>query len=210
LTKKNFLSEKDVELGVNFIKSKIEINEVILSGGDPLVTEKSYLENIINELVQLQKMGQLNFIRIHTRAPIVNPYFIKNWQLDLIKKVNRPFIMLHVNHPNEITQELKTVVNRFIDYCGGRLFSQTVLLKGINDSADILVELFTELVKAGIQPYYLYQNDPVQWANNFTVPLKEGKKIWKTLRPRLSGICATAKFILDTAEGKKEICHTFT
>ncbi len=81
------------------------------------------------------------------------------------------------------------------------LLSQTVLLKGVNDNVETLQKLFLEITKNGIRPYYLHQNDPVYWAKHFTVPIKRAIKIWQQLRPRISGIVGTAKFVIDTPYG---------
>ena len=81
------------------------------------------------------------------------------------------------------------------------MHSQSVLLKGVNDDVQTLRNLFVKMAKEGIRPYYIYQNDPVYWAEHFTVPFKKAIKIWGKLRPRLSGVAATARFVIDTPFG---------
>jgi lysine 2,3-aminomutase len=83
--------------------------------------------------------------------------------------------------------------------------SQTVLLKGVNDSTETLYALFTKLAKEGIRPYYVFQNDDVCWAKHFTVPMEKAIKIWGKLRPRLSGVAATARFVIDVPKGYGKI-----
>lgn len=92
--------------------------------------------------------------------------------------------MVHINYPEEITPEAIRVLNNFRKESQALILSQTVLLKGINDSANILHNLFYKMTKEGIRPYYLYQNDPVYWAKHFTVPIKKAIEIWQELRPK--------------------------
>ena len=198
---KPYLDYDDIEAVVAFIKAHPEINEVILSGGDPLIAPKQYLELIFSTLATLQESGSIDFVRIHTRAPITNPFTIRPWHLELLKKIRLPHMVLHINHPAELTDEVKQLVLLLQKQTDTVLLSQTVMLKGVNDSVETLYTLFTELAKLGIRPYYLHHNDPVSWAKDFTVPLEKSIKIWQTLRTRLSGIASTAKFVIDTPYG---------
>jgi lysine 2,3-aminomutase len=83
--------------------------------------------------------------------------------------------------------------------------TQSVLLKGVNDDEKVLIELFTRLTQEGYRPYYLFQNDPVYWADHFTVSIKKAIILWQKLRPKLSGIAATARFVIDVPEGYGKI-----
>lgn len=201
IAKRPFLTDDDINKVFQYIKNRKELNEIILSGGDPLVSSKEYLEKIINGLVNLQKLGDLKIIRIGTRAPITNPFLIKNWHYELLAKIKNPYLMVHINHPLEITKEVIEVINNFRKISNATVMSQTVLLKGVNDSWQILYDLFYKLTEEGIRPYYVFQNDPVYWAKHFTVPIKRAIKIWQELRPKLSGICATARFVIDVPFG---------
>jgi lysine 2,3-aminomutase len=166
-----------------------------------MIAPKPYLETIFTTLAKLQEQGILDFIRIHTRAPITNPFTIRPWHIELLKKIRLPHIVLHINHPAEITDEVKQLVLLIQKETDSILLSQSVLLKGVNDNVQTLYSLFTDLAKIGIRPYYLHHNDPVSWAKDFTVPLQESIQIWQTLRQRLSGIASTAKFVIDTPYG---------
>ncbi|MCM8787554.1 MAG: radical SAM protein [Candidatus Omnitrophica bacterium] len=205
LTKKPLLTNQEIEKVFKFLKKRKEINEVILSGGDPLVSPKDYLTKIVNGLVKLQKSGDLDIIRIGTRLPIHNPSVVKRWHYELLGKIRNPFLMVHINHPAELTDSVLKVINNFKEISGASVFSQTVLLKGVNDSVETLYELFVKMTKEGIRPYYLYQNDPVYWAKHFTVPIKKAIKMWQKLRPRLSGVAATARFVIDTPSGAGKV-----
>jgi lysine 2,3-aminomutase len=200
LAQKAYLSQEDIEQVMQFIQAHKEINEVILSGGDPLISPKDYLNTILNRLVQLQHAGTIDIIRIHTRAPITNPFIIQPWHYDLLKQMKNPYIVLHINHPAEITPEVIEIITKLRE-SGVILLSQSVLLKGVNDDVDTLCKLFNTLVKYGVVPYYLHNNDPIPWAAHFTVPFKRAIKIWHGVRPRLSGLAASVKFVLDSPYG---------
>lgn len=191
------LSDADLKKVFKYIADHPELNEVILSGGDPFFTSRQYLEKIIHGLVNLQKKQQLDIVRFGTRLPIQNPKIFKDWHYKLVGRIKNPYILLHVNHPLEITPEVLKVLYRLRKESLATILSQTVLLKGVNDSAQVLQELFNKLTVEGVRPYYLFQNDPVYWADHFTVPIPKAMQIWSTLRRRLSGIAATAKFTLE-------------
>lgn len=194
------LTDEDISKVIQFVKDHKEINEVILSGGDPLIAPKDYLEKIFSHLSELQKNGDIDFVRIHTRAPITNPHVIQRHHFELFNKIKNINIVLHINHSAEITPEVLEITEKLRQQ-GAQLFSQSVLLRGVNDDVKILSELFLKLAKNGIRPYYLHQNDTIPWAKHFTVPIHEAMKLWKQLRPRLSGIVGTVKFVIDTPGG---------
>lgn len=201
IAQKPFLTEEDISKVINYLHKHKEINEIIVSGGDPLTAPYNYLEKIISKLAELQKNGNLDVIRIGTRIPISNPCLLDERYYKLISKIKNPYIMVHINHPFELTEEAVGAMNRLRKECRALILSQTVLLKGINDSEKILYDLFVKMVKEGIRPYYVFQNDPVYWARHFTVPIRRAIKIWGNLRPKLSGLAATARFVIDTPFG---------
>lgn len=205
LARKPYLSDADIEKVKIFLTTHPEINEVILSGGDPLITSKIYFEKIILILSVLQKSGQLDFIRIHTRAPITNPDSLQTSHIEILKSVHMPHIVLHINHPLELTDAVKEKVLQLQKETGALLFSQTVLLRGVNDAPETLRSLFIECAKFGIRPYYLHYTDPVPWAQEFVVPFDRALEIWQALRPTLSGIVDTVKFVVDTPGGVGKI-----
>lgn len=200
-----YLSDDEIKKVYEFLKKHKEINEIIISGGDPLTSPRPYLTKIIEELANLQKKGDLDIIRVGTRLPAHNPISIRAWHYELLAKIKNPYLMVHVNHPYELTDEMLNVIYNFRKIALATVYSQSVLLKGVNDSVDTLYELFTKLTKEGIRPYYVFQNDPVYWAKHFTVPIKHAIKIWSQLRPRLSGIAATARFVIDVPFGHGKI-----
>lgn len=198
------ISETEITAGIDFLQRSPEINEIILSGGEPLFTPRKRLERIVSELRALQYRDELDFIRIHTRLPVTNPESMYGWRMELIEKMNNPDIVMQINHPAEITDELRAVTNQ-MRRRGAILSSQSVLLRGINDDVDTLMELFTKLRKAGIRPYYVHQIDPVSWAKRFEVPIEEAKKLAINLRSRISGMTGTAKIVYDAPHGRGKV-----
>jgi lysine 2,3-aminomutase len=205
LMQKPFLSDDDIEKTIAFFRNHKEINEIILSGGDPLVSPQSYLTKIITALSTLQKEGNLSIIRIGTRLPIANPLHIQQWHYDLIAKIRNPYLMVHINHPEELTKESIEVLNTFRKTCYATIMSQSVLLRGINDDPQTLKNLFVQLTINGIRPYYVFQCDPVPWAKEFIVSPKKAIALWQKLRPQLSGIAATARLVIDVPHGYGKI-----
>ena len=205
IARRPFLSDAQIDKALAFLSKRAELNEVILSGGDPLVTDCDYLTKIINGLVRLQKESKITVVRIGTRLPVTNPLIVADWHYRLLAKIKNPYLMVHINHPAELTRQTVAVLDRFRKQSGVTVMSQSVLLKGVNDSVETLYRLFVKMTEEGIRPYYLYQNDPVYWAAHFTVPIKRAIKIWQQLRPRLSGIAATARFVVDTPFGHGKI-----
>jgi lysine 2,3-aminomutase len=203
--KRPFLNENEIKEVVTFIQKHPSLEEIIISGGDPLIAPRQYLTNIINALVKLQKQGQLKIIRIGTRLPVSNPQTIQTWHYKLLTKIKNPYLMVHFNHPAEITTATIKVLNNFRKIALANILTQSVLLKGVNDDEKVLIELFTRLTQEGYRPYYLFQNDPVYWADHFTVSIKKAIILWQKLRPKLSGIAATARFVIDVPEGYGKI-----
>lgn len=184
-----------------FIEKQPGLNEVILSGGDPMTVSPHILYYVLGRLGQLQEKGKLSIVRIGTRVPVHNPLIIRDQHYEAIMQLRNPRMMIHINHPLELTTQALHVLNRFRRDCDAIVMSQSVLLKGVNDSVETLEELFTTLTEEGIVPYYVFQNDPVYWAKHFTVPIRRAIAMWQKLRPRLSGVAATARFVIDTPKG---------
>ena len=103
ITQEPFLTEAEINQVFEYIKSHPEINEVVLSGGDPLSSPRPYLTKIVQGLASLQQAGHLDVVRIGTRLPIVSPHAMQEWHYDLIRTLRNPYILLHINHPAEVT-----------------------------------------------------------------------------------------------------------
>jgi len=169
---------------LNLIKEDQNCQEVLLSGGDPLSLSD---EKLFNLLEQLDAIPHLKRIRFHTRFPIGIPERIHEGFIKKLASISKQIIfVLHVNHASELDQEIYESMRR-IQKLGIPILTQTVLLKGINDSQEALVSLFTNLVDHGLIPYYLHQFDPVQGSMHFEVKIEEGLKLYHELRAHLPG-----------------------
>lgn len=198
-------SMEQIEQTLCFIKETPNLREIILSGGDPLTIDPKKLDFVLGRLGQMQNDGDLDMVRIGTRLPVHNPLAMKEVHYAAISKLPLPYIMVHINHPAELTPEALDVIYKLRHQCHAIIKSQTVLLKRVNNNEETLITLFKLMAKHGIEPYYVYQNDPVYWAEHYTVPFEEATKLWEGLRPKLSGLEATARFVIDTPDGYGKI-----
>ncbi len=205
LANKAYLSDEDLDTVEKYLDDHPEISELIVSGGDPLTTPQPYFTKIMDRLSRRQSEGKLDIVRIGTRFPIHNPIGLKDWHYEQLARLKNPYLMVHINHPAELTSQSLAVLTRFRQQAFATVMSQTVLLTGVNDNVNTLYALFMKLAKEGVRPYYVFQNDDVCWAKHFTVPMKKAIKIWSTLRPRLSGVAATARFVIDVPKGYGKI-----
>ncbi|OOS07874.1 L-lysine 2,3-aminomutase [Moraxella cuniculi DSM 21768] len=167
-----------------YINKNSQINEVILSGGDPLNLSNKRLKLWLDKL---STINHLHTIRLHTRLPVVLPNRIDNELIELLKSQSKSIVLvLHINHPNEIDTSLSDKCHA-LKAAGITLLNQTVLLKNINDNADTLAQLSHALFAAGILPYYLHILDKVAGAAHFDLPIEQAVAIYWQLLERLSG-----------------------
>jgi len=160
------------------------INEVILSGGDPLVLTDSKLASMVSDL---ENIPHLKRLRIHTRLPIVLPERIHPHLLKWIESTCLHVIMVvHANHANEIDDEVAAALDS-LRLAGSQLLNQSVLLKGINDDAESLIDLSERLSEVNVMPYYLHLLDPVAGASHFDVPDQIGIELIDDIRKKLPG-----------------------
>ena len=166
------------------IKTDPKIDEVILSGGDPLMANDDYMAWI---LTQLETITSIKRIRLHTRLPVVLPYRVTPELLTALAQSSKQTIMvLHINHPNEISSELIQKVALLLQ-AGVTVLNQAVLLKGINDSAHTQIALNEALFSARIQPYYLHMFDKVQGAAHFAISDERAVNIMREVLTKQSG-----------------------
>ncbi len=198
---KGILTESDLDKIVLYLKKHPKVTEVIISGGDPL-TVPFLLEKF---LAKITKLEQIKIIRIGTRLPVSDPQQINSKMVRILKSVKKQslYVLLHFEHPDELTPETKKAIKK-LRSTGAILLSQSVFLKGINDQVEILARLFEELVALGVKPYYLFHNDEPLGTKHFTVPFKKEIKIMTSLRQRLSGL-ACPMYVFDDSESKCKI-----
>ncbi|WP_107851297.1 EF-P beta-lysylation protein EpmB [Oceanimonas marisflavi] len=169
---------------VDYIAGHPEINEVILSGGDPLMAKDEHIARLLDEL---ESIPHLRRLRIHSRLPVVIPARLTNGLRDRLAQSRlRPVLVLHVNHANEIDDDLATRLQRW-QRAGITLLNQSVLLAGVNDDADALEALSERLFDAGVLPYYLHQLDKVAGAAHFAVSDERARALMAQLLARLPG-----------------------
>jgi len=180
-----------------YIESAPKVREVIFSGGDPLTLSNARLEKMIS---RFSAMPNIDFLRIHTRAPLMSPDRVDEGLLSLLRSCEKPvYMVLHVNHADEIRGAVKTAF-RALAAAGVILMSQSVLLKGVNDSAPVLEDLFRTLLSCRVRPYYLHHLDRAPGTSHFRVPLSDGQAIMAALHARLSGL-ALPHYVLDIPGG---------
>lgn len=168
-----------------FLNKNADINEVILSGGDPLMLKNHQLNKILDVIKQADS---IKIIRLHTRIPAVLPSRIDPEFLNLIAQNPqwKWVIVTHINHADELSQLNQKALNSLRSY-NVTLLNQSVLLKSVNDCASTLRDLSLKLFEFGILPYYIHQLDPVQGAMHFEVDIQVGKRIIKELQTQLPG-----------------------
>jgi EF-P beta-lysylation protein EpmB len=177
-------AREDFSEEISYLRSHNEIEEVILSGGDPLALST---EDLAALLTHLDEISHVRRLRLHTRFPIGIPERIDEELLARLSSIKKPVVIaLSVNHPKELDLDVLAALRR-LRSIGITLLSQTVLLRGINDSAHILCQLMKDLTDAGVLPYYLHQLDRVDGAHHFEVPISRGLALMKALHASLSG-----------------------
>jgi lysine 2,3-aminomutase len=184
------------EESLRYLNNDTTIREIILSGGDPFMIPPGLLDNILS---RLRTMEHVKTIRISTRVPVVDPARMTEEHFRILKRHEPLWIVIHINHPREITPEFLEKVKR-LRSSGCTMISQTVLLRNINDCENILLKLFEKLVAAGVKPYYLFQLDEVRGARHFKVRLEKGIRIMKALRAKASGL-AMPQYAIDITGG---------
>ena len=169
---------------LDYIAAHTELNEVILSGGDPLMAKDNELEWLISAIAAIPHIKRL---RIHTRLPVVIPARVTDGLCTLLASTRLQVVMVtHINHANEIDAPFSEAV-RALKQVGVTMLNQAVMLKGINDSVDAQVALSESLFDAGILPYYLHVLDKVQGSAHFHIADSEAKNIMAGVIERVSG-----------------------
>ncbi|MCD6188218.1 MAG: KamA family radical SAM protein [Desulfuromusa sp.] len=194
------LSFRDLRQGIDYIAANSQIRDVIFSGGDPLVLPDSVLQDL---LARVHAIPHVEIIRIGTRVPVTLPERITDRLCTLLKKFQPLYVNTHFNHPRELTLQATEACARLID-AGIVLGNQTVLLRGVNDSPEIISELFRGLLKMRVRPYYLHHMDLTRGTGHFRTSVKTGLKIIHSLRGPVSGL-ASPHYVIDLPGGKGKV-----
>jgi lysine 2,3-aminomutase len=186
----------EIERMLDYIRNNSGIRDVIISGGDPLTLSNQHLENILSKLREIK---HIEIIRIGSRFPVVLPQRIDAELCAVLAKYGPIWLNTHFNHPNEITPESVAACDLLLR-SGVPVNNQSVLLRGVNDSVEIMTELCHGLLKAKIRPYYLFQCDEVQGTEHLRTPVEVGVKIIEGMRGYTSGL-AVPTFVIDLVQG---------
>ena len=179
------IPQKNIELGIQYVKDTPQVRDVLLSGGDPLTVSDDHVEAIIK---RLREIPHVEIIRLGIAVPVVMPQRITSGFIKMLRKYQPIYVNTHFNHPKEITPESKKACEMLAD--GGiPLGNQSVLLKGINDSPIVMKKLVHDLVRIRVRPYYIYQCDLSMGIGHFRTSLGKGMEIMENLRGYTSGLC---------------------
>jgi lysine 2,3-aminomutase len=191
------LTSEELDRAIAYIESHPEIWEVVFSGGDPFLVSARRAREITQRLAAIP---HVKILRWHTRVPAVDPLRVAP---DLVEAIRTEgvttYVVLHVNHPRELTREAKAAIARLVD-AGVPMLSQTVLLKGVNDDAETLEALMRGLVEARVKPYYLHHLDKAPGTSHFRCSIERGQELVQQLHQRASGL-AQPTYVLDIPGG---------
>lgn len=202
--RKNELSDHEDylkgRLGVlkKYLQENSSLNEVILSGGDPLMISNEKIEEILH---LIKRFKHIKYVRFHSRSPISMPKRIDDKLIEILTSFVSDFriiLVVHINHASELSDESINAVKKLSPI---KMLSQSVLLKGVNNDAFVLKDLFQKLDSLNISPYYLHHPDKVKGAMHFDLSIEEGLKIMKELRQLLPG-WLIPRYIQDFSTGK--------
>ncbi|MBI2517056.1 MAG: KamA family radical SAM protein [Opitutae bacterium] len=186
----------EYEQALRYIEAHPEVRDVLLSGGDPLLLSDKKLDHLLG---RLRAIKHVEFIRIGSRIPVFLPQRITPELCEIFKKHGPIWMSIHVNHPREATQELKDACER-LSYAGVPLGNQSVLLRGVNDDAEVMQALVHRLLRMRVRPYYLYQMDLITGGSHFMADVRKGIEIIQALRGHTTGY-AVPQYVIDAPGG---------
>jgi KamA family protein len=197
----------DIPAAIQYIKEHIEVTNVLITGGDPLVLNTSKLEEIISRLMLIE---HVHIVRIGTRMPVFNPFRIIE-DPDLLRVIEKYsdadkkiYIMTHFIHPRELTDVAVKGIT-MLQKAGAIVTNQMPLIRGINTDYEVLAELLKKLSFVGAVPYYIFQCRPALGNKAYTVPIEEGHEIIEKAKSLVSGLAKRARFVMSHSSGKIEI-----
>lgn len=194
------LSPAELAAALEYIRTREEVWEVILSGGDPLMLSIRRLQPILEALASI---SHVRVVRIHTRVPVVDPQRISAELIRVLRIPQTTYVVLHCNHARELGTAARDACAQLVD-AGIPMLSQTVLLRGLNDNAGTLEALMRSLVEMRIKPYYLHQADKALGTSHFRTRIAEGQQLMRELRGRVSGLCQP-EYVLDIPGGAGKV-----
>ena len=206
-TRRRFAGQHDcespaerIDKAIEYIAKTPQVRDVLLSGGDCLLVSDQVLESIIK---RLRAIPHVEIIRMGSRTPVVCPQRITPELVAMLSKYHPIWLNTHFNHSNEITEESSEACARLAN-AGIPLGNQSVLLRGVNDSVEVMKKLMCNLVKIRVRPYYIYQCDLSMGLEHFRTPVSKGIEIIEGLRGHISGY-AVPTFVVDAPGGGGKI-----
>jgi lysine 2,3-aminomutase len=191
------LSRAALAAALDYIRAHEEIWEVILTGGEPLMLSPRRLGEVMQALAQI---AHVKIARVHTRVPVVDAARIDAALIAALKASGKAvYVVLHANHPRELSARARAACTRLID-AGIPMLSQSVLIRGVNDDAATLADLLRTLVECRIKPYYLHHGDLAPGTAHLRTTIGEGQALMRALHGRLSGLCQPT-YVLDIPGG---------
>jgi lysine 2,3-aminomutase len=191
------LSPEAFQDALAYIRSRPEIWEVVLTGGDPLILSPRRIQGVVEAL---SAIDHVKILRWHTRMPVAAPERITD---DLVRALRATgtvtYVALHANHPRELTDAARAACGRLVD-AGIPMLSQTVLLQGVNDDPKTLGALMRAFVETRIKPYYLHHGDLAPGTAHFRTSIERGQSLMRALRGHVSGLCQPT-YVLDIPGG---------
>jgi lysine 2,3-aminomutase len=198
---KQGLDREEIEAAFAYIETHPEIWEVILTGGDPFVLSPRRVAEISRRLAAVP---HVRILRWHSRVPVAKPGLVSEALVAaLTVSPKTVYVIVHCNHPRELTANARAACRRLID-SGIPVLSQSVLLKGVNDDIDTLETLMRALVETGVKPYYLHHGDLVPGTSHFRTTIEAGQRLMRELRARVSGLCQPT-YVLDIPGGYSKV-----
>lgn len=180
----NQLAQAEWQSVIEYLKQHPEVNEVILSGGDPLMMKDALLADKVRKL---EALPQIKRLRIHSRLPVVIPQRVCDDMLAWINSSRLDIIMVwHINHGNEVDEQVIQAAQQ-LKQAGVTLLNQGVLLKGVNDTVEAQVNLSEAVFNAGLMPYYMFTLDPVEGAAHFDISVEQAQRLMGKVAAELPG-----------------------
>lgn len=190
------LTEAELRAAYAWFAAHPTVREVILTGGDPLMLSPRRLGDIVTAL---SRIPHLDTIRVHSRVPVADPERVTDALAAALETDKSMWVVVHANHPREFTPDAKAALRR-VQALGIPVLGQSVLLRGVNDSPEVLEALFRAMLAARVKPYYLHQLDSAPGTARFHVPIEQGRRLLAALRGRVTGL-AWPTYVLDIPGG---------
>ena len=194
-------TKEEIDRMIDYIREHEEVRDVLISGGDPLTLSLEKIEYILR---RIREIDHVEIIRFGTRLPVLAPQrFFNDRLLDILERYSPIWINTHFNHPKEITELSEEAIDRILRR-GIPVNNQAVLLKGVNDDPEVMIQLSRSLLRIKVKPQYLFHCDPIKGAMHFRTTVEKGLEIIRFMRGRISGM-GIPTYAVDLPGGKGKV-----